>query len=252
MHLSTTIAGGSRLEFTEAGDYFRLMEATAPLTVEFYHQGRMVSKAEDVGAGYAERFTGGRSFDRFVIASTTGQVVKIATRQGGEVFYDTPPTGVVSMIDGEKARTLAGGMFGGSVAIAGASGVYSNVQLWNPAGNTKNLIVSQLDVIDGTAAIANPHLFLTSAALSTIYSNPPQNKKSGGALPSAELRIENNATPATYPQWLLKNVQLQASGIFTWNIKGALVIAPGWGLRIFNLTVNSTIGANLEWFEELI
>jgi hypothetical protein len=103
MHQTLTINQGQRLEFFEIGDFFRLMKAVGPVKIEFYRNGKEIAEAMDVGAGYGERFYA-LSFDRFAITSQTNQEIQIAARLGGEVWYDTPPIGNVSVVNTPKVE----------------------------------------------------------------------------------------------------------------------------------------------------
>ncbi len=107
MHQTLTIQAGQRLEFFEVGDFFRLMNSGGPVTVEFYKNGREIAEAVSVGSGYGERFYAD-SFDRFVITSATTQSIQIAARMGGEVWYDTPPVGNVSVVSMPDSSSLFG------------------------------------------------------------------------------------------------------------------------------------------------
>lgn len=106
MHLTTTMTAGQRLEFYERGDFFRLMAATETVVINYYRNGALVAEAENVGAGYAERFIND-GFDRVAITSQTAQTIQIAMRLGNEVFYDTPPVGNVAITNVRGAFTNA-------------------------------------------------------------------------------------------------------------------------------------------------
>lgn len=80
--------------YEEEADFFRLMEATGPVSIKFYRQGREVADAPLVKAGYAEKFSGG--FDAWRIESDTTQTIQFVTRNGNSVQYDIAPTGQVS------------------------------------------------------------------------------------------------------------------------------------------------------------
>lgn len=106
MHLTITLTAGQRVEFVEPGDFFRLMAATAAITVEYYNQGKEIAEGTLVGVGYAEQFnTGG--FDKIAITSPTAQTITFATRLGNTVAYDTPPTGQVQVTNTAGAFTQA-------------------------------------------------------------------------------------------------------------------------------------------------
>lgn len=96
MHINITMTAGQRLEFYERGDFFRLMEATAPLTVDYYLNSKELAEAANVGVGYAERFMD-EGFDKIAITSSADQTISFATRLGNEVWYDTPPNGQVTV-----------------------------------------------------------------------------------------------------------------------------------------------------------
>lgn len=106
MHLTITMTAGQRLEFYERGDFFRLMAATAAVSVQYYSNGAEVAKADSVSAGYGERFVDGE-FDRIAITSATAQTIQFATRLGNEIWYDTPPVGNVAITNIRGAFTNA-------------------------------------------------------------------------------------------------------------------------------------------------
>lgn len=96
MYQALTLGAGNPVDFNEVSAFFRVLVAPRPdLTVIFYRNGAEVSRAESVGAGYAE--TTIQPFDRVRIESAGGGVVAFVTRIGGEVRYDTPPNGQVTV-----------------------------------------------------------------------------------------------------------------------------------------------------------
>ncbi len=94
MYQKTTIGAGSRTEFIEASDFFRILSAQQVITVEFYNNGAKIAEAIDVGTGYAEKIPSG--FDRIAITSATAQTIQFVTRLGGDVRYDQS-SGAVSI-----------------------------------------------------------------------------------------------------------------------------------------------------------
>lgn len=96
MKIDVTINAGQTLEYYDPGDFFRLMEAANPVTVEFFYQGAEVSEAAAVVGGYAEEFRTG-SFDRIRITSATTQAISFVARLGANVRYDKAPTGNVAV-----------------------------------------------------------------------------------------------------------------------------------------------------------
>lgn len=95
MYQSQNFQAGVGLEFQEPADFIRILEAPAPdIELIFYRQGAEVARAQNVGAGYAEKLA--VSFDKVRITSTAGGLVEFVTRLGAMVNYDKPPTGQIS------------------------------------------------------------------------------------------------------------------------------------------------------------
>ena len=106
INVNTTIQAGGLLEFHDRGDFFRVMDADAPLTVTFYRNGAEVARGVDVGEGYAEKFEG-NYFDRITVYSATTQAVQLVARLGNVVNYDKAPTGGVVLTGQQGAMTQA-------------------------------------------------------------------------------------------------------------------------------------------------
>lgn len=97
MSREITLLAGVPQEFYEVADFFRILSAAAPLTVEFYSAGREVSEAVNVSKGYAEKFERG-TFDRVRLISGTTQDVQFVTRLGNVVLYDAAPVGDTAIV----------------------------------------------------------------------------------------------------------------------------------------------------------
>lgn len=241
-----TIPAGGSFPLQCTGRYFRVNSATGSLKVE--GQGSFGPMgAVGVGQGLRLRPVD-QPFQRLSFVDTSGSPNIVTVIIADADFVDNTVLGSVSVIDGEKARTLAGGMFAGAPVVGALAGNYGSVQLWNPAGTAKNLIVTQLDVI-AIGAPGNPIIAANAAALTTAYAAGVANKKLGGGAGVGQLRTDQTVgVPATVGT--LKNVQTSNTANFPWPIKGAIVVPPGFGLLIFNNTIAQGVGANLEWFEE--
>lgn len=94
MQINETIQAGGTLQFHEEADFFRVLEAGAPLDIYFYRNGAEVGRAENVGAGYSEKFA--QSFDKIVLHSEVSNAISTVTRLGNTVTYDQPPNGAVN------------------------------------------------------------------------------------------------------------------------------------------------------------
>lgn len=135
MHVKTTIGAGNRIEFTEAADFFRMLNAQQTVTVEFYNNGAKIGEAIEIGTGYAERVPGG--FDRIAITSATTQTVQFVTRLGGDVRYDQQ-TGAVTVTNNNGAFTQTQSTVtttSGQLKAANASRRYLLIQNNDAAGD---------------------------------------------------------------------------------------------------------------------
>lgn len=150
MHLTMTLTANQRVEFNEDADFFRLMQAVGPVTVEYYRNGAEVAEGTNVLAGYAEQFVDTGGFDKFAITNVYGatQSITFATRLGNVVSYDTPPNGNVIITNTGGAFTQA------QATVTNASGQLAAA---NPA--RRFLLVQNNDAsgnvyvtVDGSAA----------------------------------------------------------------------------------------------------
>lgn len=149
MQQTLTFTPGETKEFYEPGDFFRVLEATDPVEVIFYLEGKEVSQTGPVYDGYAEKWRGG-AFDRFRITSATAQTVQIVARLGVDVQYDKMPEGTVDIGNVNGPFTQA------SANVTSASG-----QLLAANLARRYLLIQNNDTtgivyvtLDGTAATA--------------------------------------------------------------------------------------------------
>jgi hypothetical protein len=98
MIVETLIAAGLGQEYTERGDFFRVLEATGAVTVTFYRAGAEVAKAEQIQAGYAEKFDASE-FDKVRIDASADVTIKFVVRLGNVVNYDKAPQGDVNVLN---------------------------------------------------------------------------------------------------------------------------------------------------------
>lgn len=148
MLLTFSIGAGAFAEFHETGDFFRLLNAEADVTVRYYAKGRELVEAENVGGGYAERFA--EPFDRFVIESATAQEVQFVARLGNDVRYDTPPNGRVTVTNTAGVFTQGGH----TVTTASATLRAENLARRYLLVQNNDASASVFVTVDGSAATA--------------------------------------------------------------------------------------------------
>lgn len=238
-----TLTAGGSMPLLVQGDYMRIMSATGAVEVltDNYRIGPIMA-----GQGQAKS-----PFTRLTITDRSGAANVGYVLVADSDFIDNRINGEVSVIDGEKSRTLAGGMFAAAPFCGAVAANYSNVQLWNPAGSGKNLIVGALDF--ATPVATSVQVFMTATQLVNASLNIPANKKSGAAAPIALVRYEAKAAPDPFLLGVLRGDYTPANSPVNWVPKGAFVVMPGYGLTVTSVsTANMTLTANFEWFEELV
>lgn len=104
MDVTVTLQAGQAQEYFERGDFFRIMDASAPLSVIFYRNGAEVSRAVNIVEGYAERFSNA-DFDKVRLESATTNTVHFGIRLGNVIEYDKAPTGDVNVLNFPPAPT---------------------------------------------------------------------------------------------------------------------------------------------------
>lgn len=164
----------------------------------------------------------------------------------GDGRIDDPTiNGTVQVVDGGKARTLSGTSFIGIGAVNGTAGVYTQVQLWNPGGSGKRLVV---EAVGGNVS-GNPLVLVwgfTNAALGSVIQQG-LSKLAGGAASVAQLQT---GTTAVAPTPTLFNMSLPAATSFPEKMNEPIVLPPNYGLICVATTVNNGFGATFEWYEE--
>jgi hypothetical protein len=95
MLLQQSFTAGQQIDYMSEADFFRLLQASYPLTIIFYENNKEIAKADQVSGGYSEKFS--RIFDKVTIISATAQTIQFVSRLGNVVTYDTPPNGNVTV-----------------------------------------------------------------------------------------------------------------------------------------------------------
>lgn len=239
-------AGGSQVILADAS-YVRVLNSTGNVALSLDDIGPFGPIAAGQGFNLAANPQGQASFRRVLITDLSGSANAGNLIVADSSFVDQTLAGTVSVIDGEKARTLAGGMFSGGPSAGATAGQFSYAQLWNPAGTGKNLIVIQSA---GSTPVATPISWvITNTAAATDQSAANlSNKKVGGASGVGQVRI--GSTPVLPTVGFLRTSYAAANVEIPWAIKGSIVIPPNSGIGVINNIANTQVAANFEWFEE--
>ncbi|EMN5130707.1 hypothetical protein RVV79_003834 [Burkholderia contaminans] len=177
-------------------------------------------------------------------AQITGTIVV-----GNGRIDDNTLQGTVQVVDGGKARSLAGAAF--SIAVASATpgaGAYARVQLWNPAASPNRLVVESIGLsAAATAYTANVSLENVQVGAQNYHG---VNKNAGSATVAAAVGGSDatqtvlDTFPAAY------QLAVQANAVNVTVPKEPYVIPPGYGLLLWANTAAVACTALFEWFEE--
>lgn len=185
-----------------------------------------------------------------IVTSLSGAAISGTISVGNGDIRDSSVMGEVSVVDGAKARTLAGVAFSGRAYQANVAGQYSAVQLWNAAGSGKNVIVSQLSVLSFTgiwsATIA------TAVALGALPLDSVVKSKLAGGAASVNTQLRKQAAVAFPTVDAIIGVLGGAAGqTEPYRFTEPVVIPPNCGLTLYiSNAVNTDLSVNFECIEE--
>jgi hypothetical protein len=154
----------------------------------------------------------------------------------------------VNVLDGGKSRTLANAAFaanGGSNAVAGQ---YAVGQLWNAAANTSRVVVEQVSIISAVAGLNVAVMMRSANEVGSTLTMQGVSKKGGGA--AAQAGVYGLSTATVVPAGNFMQMAAPANGFASFKFSEPVVLPPGFGLTIWSYTLNATMGAQFEWYEE--
>jgi hypothetical protein len=156
--------------------------------------------------------------------------------------------GNVNVVDSGKSRTLLNLAFLATVGISTANPNFGAIQLWNPPGTGKNLILESWN-----ANVDVAQLIIASDSNAVINAGGainPSSKKLGGAVSSATILV---AALAVAPAGARLHGDYDAikNRMFV-SYKEPVVIPPGRGFVVWaaDNTLTTTLYADFEYFED--
>lgn len=230
---------GDRVQFISAVDPFAQIEVRPN-----FAQGNITLKPGQ-GMRFSEQVQRWVVFNKGTVALTGTLLI------GTGDFFDQRISGTVDVIDGGKARSLSNTAFTGFGTQGSSAGNYSRLQLWNPAGNTRRLIVENIFSIGvnvtGVAVIA----VAQQAPLTSLYQNG-LSKNLAGVASAAEVRydVQPSAPPAN--GYLFVVGAIPVPGVQpSFKPSEPYIIPPGYGMTLWPNTANCIMAGNFEWYEEV-
>lgn len=206
---------------------------------------------QSIGGGVKVQLKPGQAFridsyaDDWLISNYSGQGTIIGALLIGDVgFEDGRISGSVEVIDGGKARTLAGVAFLGNGYQAPVAGQLAYNQLYNPVGSGKNAIIEQVWWAGhgGAASGSYAGIRMYQGQLATLI-GPATSKKAGGALSVMQIRT---ATGVASLGVGLTGMLLGQVYKFT----EPLVIPAGWSILMQTNDPAMGLQASFEFYEE--
>jgi hypothetical protein len=188
----------------------------------------------------------GKRWEVKPVSPTCYGVVKVGIGK----ITTTKVAGVVSTVDGGKARSMAGLAFAGYGFQAGSTGSRAVVQLWNKSAN-KTLVVNAVSL--SSSAALNIQVGIVGAAVGSVFSNGLSKGSGMAASTNAELRA-GLITPASLlaASSLYKSWVSSVAGLQEWRMTEPIAIPPGKGIQAQAWSDNADIQTSFEWFEEAI
>jgi hypothetical protein len=186
-----------------------------------------------------------RNFESIEIIDKSGAINAGTILAGDFDFRDERITGTVDIVDGGFNRTKAGQAYMSGPGVSGAD--YSEVQIWNPAGSGKVLIVEAMTFSSNLASQID--FGISTVQLGTAYL-APLSKLAGGAASVALARVQNTAVrSAIQPLGL---VLVQANGTEVVQLREPVLITPGYGLTSQNVNTNRSVLSTFEFIEQAL
>lgn len=242
--LTFTIAAGELKRFERSGRYFEIIAADSTINVGFYDaNGSQTDDAVNALSGlYLEA-----PFSAFEISSAAAQTVSVLITDGRGGSRRQP--GIVSVVDGGKARTLAGQAFFGRLAISVGAGFLAGSQLINPVGSGRRLVVKKLTMNSDIANVLRVGRLPVANQLATAVDL--RSKLVGPAAPvtGGQGRIEALAAiPGAFSEFFAYVVT--ASQLVTVGMEEPIVIVEGEGIALMPNVGAQTTTMIVEGFVE--
>ncbi|VTU20785.1 hypothetical protein SRS16CHR_02713 [Variovorax sp. SRS16] len=239
-------AAGETKTFVINGEYLEILEAQYPCDVMLMDKsGAQLSIMRSSEASFFSRPKEG--FQTIQITSATAQSIRVFIGSGDAGTRRISST--VQVVNGERARSVAGGAYAWRPNVSAVAGQVDIAQLWNPAGSGKRLIVDAM--LLSTSIATGLAFWLNALPLTTVATGQPQNMLSGGpAIVGTQARYEND--PALPVVAFHGGYTSQANVAFAVPMVRPFVVLPGCGLLIATEQQNCVLAGLVQFFEEAL
>lgn len=162
-------------------------------------------------------------------------------------FLDATVAGTVSVIDDSINRSLAGSSYIGKGYQTGTTGQYPAVQLWNPAGSGKNVILETSTIESGSAGqvVFGSNSASIGGTLQTTVSAKLVSKGVGVA------QILTAAVASGNQGQIFGAITMTANGNINLPFRDPIVLPPGYGFFVAGAGASGVdLLAMFEWYEK--
>lgn len=192
---------------------------------------------------------------QFTVANADGEATIAGVLIAGVGEFETNRIiGTVGVVDSAKSLTLAERTYVATMFLAPGAGFAGAAQLWNPASNTRRVVLNGFKVWANYQA--SYEIWATNAAFASGYGVPPNARRkllsgSGSMVSTAETRKNENAA-AWFGTARMVEGMVGANTETGWQrLAEPIVIYPGWGVVAKALTyTGSMFGAGFDFYEE--
>lgn len=240
MQYDFNLPPGGALNLDVKGRFFKYRSGTGPIRVR-------ASKG-----GYVDLLPGqgvwSLDYDSLNVQDRSGGNNAGVLIAGDFDFHDDRIVGTVEVVDGGRARTLAGlAYFAYGSMSTSTAGKRANVILWNPIGSGKSVTVKSAIVSSNTAQFIG--VLQAPSQLGALQSNS-KSKKVGGA--DGVLEVRGLEQAAFINSFNFTGANVGANGSFIIKLEEPIFLAPGTGVAVgaSDTTVGSFITAGFEIIEE--
>lgn len=234
-----------------AGRFLEIVEAQYPISIGFVD--RNGNALEDGGivnceSGIFVDLAPVGGYAAFTVSSAVAQPIRLL--YGGGMGGSRRQPGVVQVVDGARARTLAGAAFAGYAFQPLLAANTALIQLWNPSGSGRRAVIERVGVLTDTT---NNGAWLTDTVgqLATLVAQG-KSKLSGGAASIMQIRRANDpASPSAMP---FDAFAVPASSKLSHPLppQSPIVVLPNQGVTLWGTGVGVALGGTFEWYEEVI
>lgn len=251
MRISEPFLAGTPKPYNIAGTFFQLREVSgvqAGSIDVLFRKGSALLNVDLKAADPGDWVRVPDGFDYVEVVSSVAQTVAFKVLRGEA---GSQPT-IVSVQDGGRARSLSNATFWGGSFQAAVAAQVSHMQLWNPAGSGKRILLQQLAAMCGAAGVTF-NVFNSVVALANLAVTPNP-KLVGGVVSVAEIRREANAASLGVG---IASLSFGGLGAGVWatpfRLSNPAALLPGSGLILLTAgTVNALLQTHWEIDEETI